>query len=292
MQKNLEETKLEDGSQTKFWTYQTGENPEASFVLLFPAMGTPASYYEPLIDALLSKGINVITTDLRGIGLSSVRPGRDPDFGFKEMIELDMRAIIDKANSLFPDNKKFILGHSLGGQLGGLFMSKYPGQIEGLILIASCSVYYKGWSGLNKLKTIFGTQFFGLIATMLGYFPGHKLGFGGKGAKGVMQDWTRTARSGKYIINHSDHDFEASLKQLTIPILAISFSGDEFCPKKAVKNLIEKFNPASKVEHHHLTKSSVDGKIFNHYNWIKNNKDVVELISIWLQSEPHPIEDE
>ncbi|HXH19431.1 MAG TPA: alpha/beta fold hydrolase [Chitinophagales bacterium] len=284
MKEILTEVALSDGSANKFTIFAHQENTSAPVFVLFPAMGTPASYYNVFAQELARQGVIVITADLRGIGHSSVRPKRGSDFGFREMIELDYKGILDKIHSLYPDNKKFIIGHSLGGILGSLYSSRFPGTIDGLILVAAVNIHYKGWSGASKWGLLVSTQFFRILASVAGYFPGDIVGFGGRGARTVIKDWSYTAQTGRYRVSNSRHDYEQKLKDVILPILAISFSADTYAPKRAVEKLLSKFHPASKIKHIHLTHISGSHKKYSHYNWVKNNAEVISIIRAWAES--------
>ncbi len=282
MTPQLVDVPLPDGSATKISVFQN-ENAGNDLVILFPAMGVAASYYEVFAKELANKNIITITADLRGLGHSSIRPSSKSDFGFHEMLELEYREIIKKANALFPRSRKFIMGHSLGGILGSLYIGKYPADVNGLILTAACNIYYDGWSGFDKWKTLVATQAFAKIAGALGYFPGHRLGFGGKGAARVIKDWSYTARTGNYKVIGNDFDFESNLQKVMKPILAISFAKDELAPKKAVENLVGKFNLSTPITRHHLATINGSGKPYSHYNWVKNSSEVIALIDTWME---------
>lgn len=279
MNPRLIDIPLSDGSSNKITVFQNGESKDV--IILFPAMGVAASYYEPFAKALAEKGIIAITADLRGLGNSSIRPSSKSNFGFHEILELDYKGMITKAKELFPGSRVFIMGHSLGGILGSLYISKYPNDVSGLILTASCNIYYDGWSGLNKWKTRIATQVFAKVAGVLGYFPGHRLGFGGKGAARVIQDWAYTARTANYKVLSDDFDFEAALAVTKKPLIAISFDKDDLAPRKAVDRLAGKFK-AGTLTRHHLDKINGNGKFYSHFNWVKNADELSGLIKTWL----------
>ena len=74
---------------------------------------------------------------------------------------------------------------------------------------------------MEMLKTLFVTQFFGIIARLLGWFPGEKIGFGGNQPKNVMIDWSRNARTGVYQLINQRIDYEAASKNVTSLFLGI-----------------------------------------------------------------------
>ena len=129
-----------------------------------PAMGVRAAFYEPLALNLGENGINAVTADLRGLGASSVRVGRGTDFGYHDMLALDWPAVVDAVRSRFPRSRIFLLGHSLGGQLNALYASVHPQTVDGLILVASCSVFYRGWPFPGNYGIWLGTQSAMLLA--------------------------------------------------------------------------------------------------------------------------------
>jgi predicted alpha/beta hydrolase len=270
---------LQDGSSTEIELFDSGLQSDGPVILIFPAMGMKASYYAGFAEALSLSGYAAITADLKGIGRSSVRPGKEVNFGYKEMIETDLGGVVHWARNRFADRNIILLGHSLGGQLASLYAAKYPANIDALILIACCSVYYKGWGGLAQYRILMGTQFIGALSTAVGYFPGKRVGFGGTNAKGVMQDWSRQSRTGKYVLNNEVFDYETALKSLNLPILSISFEGDNFSPLSAVNHLLSKFSDSAEIKNVYLGKSDPLNQQFNHFNWPKKPDHIVRLIS-------------
>ncbi|MFK8009944.1 MAG: alpha/beta fold hydrolase [Saprospiraceae bacterium] len=272
----------QDGSTSKITHFPSSLDQSKSVIIIFPAMGVRGSYYEILGKQISEAGFEVIISDLRGIGNSSIRPNKKVDFGYYEMIELDYKNILEKVKTIFPNKKIFALGHSLGGQLASLFSAKNPNSFDGLILIACCSVYFKGW-GMKQYPTLLMTQFFYFVNVLLGYFPGKKMGFGGTEAKTVMSDWNSQARTGKYVLKNDDFNFEVALGKMTIPILVISFQADTFAPRKAVEHLIGKFGTNAKKEYIYLKNDDLRNKNFGHFNWAKKPQEIVSLIGEWIR---------
>ncbi|MFK7771709.1 MAG: alpha/beta fold hydrolase [Saprospiraceae bacterium] len=271
----------QDGSTSKITHFSSKSNDSNEVIIIFPAMGVRGSYYEILGKEISEEGFDAITTDLRGIGNSSLRPSKKNDFGYHEMLELDYKNILEKVKTIFPNKKVIALGHSLGGQLASLFSAKNSNSFDGLILIACCSVYYKGW-GSKQLPTLFMTQFFYFVSVLLGYFPGKKMGFGGTEAKTVMRDWSSQSRTGKYIFKNNDFNFEEALEKVTIPILAISFQADTFAPQKAVEHLMGKFGERANKEYVYLKNNDLRNENFSHFNWVKKPKEIVRIIEKWI----------
>lgn len=266
-----------DGAETDATIFASAD-ARAPVVLVWPAMGVSARFYQPLAETLANSGLNAATVDLRGIGASNRRASRETDFGYAEMVEKDWPAAVAAVRARFPQSPLWLLGHSLGGQLSALYLAQNPDAAQGLLLVASGSVYYKGWKGMARWGTLLFTQFAAGLATLLGYFPGKRIGFGGLEARTVMRDWARVARSGDYRPSRAAFDYEAALRRLQRPILGISLSGDTFASKQAMANLLAKM-PSAEPEHRALSAQDVGGLRLDHFNWVKNPGTVVPLLT-------------
>ena len=257
---------------------------DAPLVLVFPALGVRASYYKDLIQTIASQGMHASVVDWRGNGASSIRPSRKIDFGYANLIQ-DMKEIIDTLSSQFPNSKKILLGHSMGGQLGCLVSAKYPKLLDGVVLTACCSVYYKGWKGFAGTRIYYFTHLINLISGTLGYYPGNKLGFGGREARTLMKDWGINGRTGNYILANDDFNYESALSKTQIPVLAINIKGDPLAPVAATKNLCNKFSDTSPIQYEVVSKEDTDNKSINHFTWAKQSKYIIGLIKNWMSKD-------
>jgi len=190
---------------------------------------------------------------------------------------------VNATAQLFPNKDIYLLGHSLGGQFAALFLSQNPDSAKGLILPASCTVYYKGWPSPGNLGLLFFTQISYLISIILGYFPGKKLGFGGLEARGVMRDWAINARSGQYKLGDTEINYEKDLSNINCPLLTINFEDDQFAPPKATNNLVAKFGEVERTQAF-INAEQLKVKSADHFSWIKSPNKVVSEIQEWLMS--------
>jgi predicted alpha/beta hydrolase len=166
-------------------------------------------------------------------------------------------------------------------------VSANPNSIQGLILIASCSVWYRGWDFPSNVGIIVMTQFIRAIAETMGYFPGKRFGFGGTESRKLIRDWSGQSLSGIYDPSGSEVDYEALLREVRVPILAISFATDRFAPYRAVQNLYRKMS-RSPVTHWHYKADDLDlnQNQLNHFLWVKNSAPIVSKISEWIPRTP------
>lgn len=270
-----------DGSQNQIQVFAAAD-PSAPLVFISPAMGVRASYYAPLAQAFAEQGIHACTLDYRGTGNSSVRASRKVDFGY-EVLVMDLKEAVGQLRKEFPDNRFILLGHSLGGQIGALAMSRFPDLFDGLALIAACMVYYKGWEGKGTGRIQFAVRFFPFLAKVWGYFPGKKVGFGGREARTVMKDWGLNGTQGIYRPKGSTFDYEEALRQFAAPVLALSLAGDSFAPQKAVANLVAKVDNSPNHQHLHITADQAGLKKLTHFNWVKHPNFFVKQVKAWAE---------
>ena len=268
-----------DGVTSRIKVFADDFSPVSPVLICMPAMGVPAKFYDPLAVPVVKEGWRLVTADLRGNGLSSVRASREVSFGYHEMVTFDWPAVVEKVKALFPGAPVYLLGHSLGGQLSALYLAANPEACTGLILVATPSVYYKGWDFPLNLGILAGTQLACAIARILGYFPGKRIGFGGTEARGVIRDWAHTGRTGRYELAGSAVDFERLLGELELPVLSICFAVDLLAPERAVANLCAKMKRC-RITHHLLGDENL-----GHLQWVKNPQPVIEQIKQWLENE-------
>jgi predicted alpha/beta hydrolase len=268
-----------DGAASKITVYTADHAAEAPVLVCMPAMGTAARFYEPLAGPIVREGWRFVTADLRGVGLSAVRVKRGVGFGYREMVGSDWPAVVQKTQSLFPCAPLYLLGHSLGGQLSALYLAENPGAVAGLVLVAAPSVHWRGWDAPLNAGVLAGTQAARAVAELLGYFPGRKLGFGGTEARGVIRDWARQARTGRYEPRGAPIDYEQLLAELDAPVLAFSFEDDFLSPPRAVGNLLAKMRRAR------VTHVTLAGDGLDHFRWVRNPDALVEKIREWLPSD-------
>lgn len=262
-------------------TLYPSETRHAPLLLVGPAMGTPARVYAPLAEAFAGQGVNAAVIELRGIGSSSLRAGRGVDYGYRDLVEKDWTAALAALRTRFADAPIFLLGHSLGGQVSVLHAAMSPADVAGAVIVACGSVHYRSWKGAKALGILAFTQFAGALGSMLGYFPGKRIGFGGTEAKTLMRDWARFARTGRVDMSGDGADYETALSQLQRPVLGLSFEHDDFAPHRSQANLLDKLKQA-RVTHLALS-ARESGARLDHYNWIKQNAVVVSRIVQWIK---------
>lgn len=269
-----------DGVHSRMSLFRGHKKGSTTVMVIFPAMGVKGSYYRNAALHFAAHGIHVFTVDHRGHGTSSVVPQRKCSFGYKQQIEMEYVSMLEEVKRIFPQHKLIIVGHSLGGQMGTMFISRYSHLADGIIINASCSPFYKGWGWAAGKGLWLFAWLIRLLTFLLGYYPGNRTGFGGREAAGVMYDWCQTVFTNRFSAQGSDFDYNEAMSKLCKPVLGITYEGDSSAPPKAIRYLTDKLSSAT-VELHHVI-PPVGGRKYNHYSWVKTPGICDAVIYSWL----------
>ncbi len=141
-------------------------------VIVGPATAVPQTFYIKFCLYLAEQGFDVLSFDFRSVGQSKNRSIRDyKDIGFSDWAEQDYPAVIHYMHAKFPNQRLYIVGHSVGGWMPGTTSASH--RIDGILGVAALSAYwplmarpyrYGHWLTWNALVP--------LTTSLLGYWPG------------------------------------------------------------------------------------------------------------------------
>ena len=269
---------LPDGTVTPIRLFP-GPNDDAPVVVMLPGLGVPAGFYDPVAQALVDAGFNAAIGELRGQGDSKPRPSASSAFGYQELVSIDCPATFEVVRERFPASTPFLMGHSMGGQIGVMYASRIRGRLGGLILVASGSPYHRGFPGIRAPGLYLGSSAMSVTANIAGFWPGDRVNVGGFGrqSKVLITDWARFARTGRMEPIGADIDYEERIARLTLPVLSITIEGDDLAPRRSAKNLVDKLSGAQ------VTMTHIDEPL-GHNGWIRNPTAVSERVVAWLRA--------
>ena len=250
---------------------------ERAVLLWVPALGVAARHYEPLALALAAHGVAVAVHEWRGIGSSNRRASRRSDWGYRELLTDDLPTSLRALRDAVPSVPLYVGGHSLGGQLATVLASTTTLPLAGLALVGSGSPYwrnFKPWVGLALIAAP-------LLANLLGWLPGRRIGFGGNEARGVIGDWSRSGRTGRYAGRGIDVDLEAALRAQRAPVLALRLRDDWFGPEASLAFLLGKMPEATRRSEV-LGPDDLAGAPADHFAWMKVPAEVARRLAQWM----------
>lgn len=225
--------------------------------------GIPQQVYSNLATYLTQYGYVTVTYDYRGIGDSKPKSLK----GFEAKIEdwgtLDMTSIFDWIINEFPNEKKIIIGHSMGGQLVGL-MDNYE-KIDQLILIASSTGYWKDMSNPYKwLMPPLWFLFIPLTTFVFGYANAKKIRQGENLPKGVAMQWRNWCINANYFDDHfQKSNTSLFFDKLKIPLKSIQIADDPLA-NEITANKILKYYKIAKIEIEKISPEQLGVKKIGH----------------------------
>jgi predicted alpha/beta hydrolase len=261
------------------------DDPAAPVVLILPAMILKAKFYLPLVKALHAAGLSVTTVDLRAQGESTPSLAEAPNFGYRELVEVDLPAVAGAVSRRFPQAPLHLLGHSLGGQVALLFTAAHPGQVAGITVIGTGTVYWKAFGPRRWFEALWKIQWIGLVAAAQGRWPGGVL-IPGAMAGRVMTDWARHSRTSRYRPHGSTRDYDRLLRELEVRVLAISLDQDILAPKSNVDFLCGRVQAADVTRWHVEEGSGIAHR--DHFEWVKDSAMLGPVIAAWIADGRRP----
>ncbi|MGQ4584052.1 alpha/beta fold hydrolase [Lysobacter sp. F60174L2] len=271
----------DDGHQHRLRACVPAE-PSAALLWL-PALGVAARHYQPFAESLAERGIAVFVHEWRGHGSSSLRAGRQQDWGYRELLELDLPASEDGMRRALgdicaADLPRIIGGHSLGGQLASCRLAIAPGFATRLWLVASGAPYWRAFPRPTRYGLPLAYRFLPWLADRCGALPGHRIGFGGTEARGLIRDWARTALSGRYAGAGIEVDLETSLDKVDVDIRSVVFAHDWLAPESSLRFLLGKMPRAASTTTVRIDTESL-GTVADHFAWMKHPGPVASALA-------------
>jgi predicted alpha/beta hydrolase len=248
-------------------------------------MGIPAKHYLPLAQAFAMLGVGVVLHEWRGIGSSDRRAGRRSNWGYRELLEADLPAGVMETRSRWPQATLWLGGHSLGGQLACLYASMHRQEIAGIALVASGAPYWRNFSCAPLILAAYGLAI--PLSMLMGYLPGRRIGFGGNEARGVIADWSRSGRNGRYAARGMGVDLEQSLAAVQQPILALRLRDDWLAPASSLAWLLDKM-PRSPKRIDVIAPDALTGRAADHFSWMKAPAGIAAPLTAWMTADRDP----
>lgn len=243
-------------------------------LVFVPALGAPARVYARFAEALVARGFGVLVVEHRGVGRSAMRAARGEDWGYADLVDIEVASAMATARETWPDRPLWLGGHSLGGHLALMHQARHPHAVaDAMLLIASGAPYWRSFPGAMAWVT----RGFGRVVRAacqgFGYFPGHRLGFGGRQPASLMLDWATFLETGRPMARGwADHTWRDALSTLRRPTLAMHIPGDRYAPRAAIEHLLN-------LTAVNVSVGSVQYKHSpGHFGWLKEPEPVVDQI--------------
>jgi predicted alpha/beta hydrolase len=252
--------------------------PDVPRLRLFwlPAMGIAAKHYLPFAQGLAARGVAVFIHDWRGNGSSNLRPARNCDWGYRDLLVEDLPASEAAMARHLDDLPRIVGGHSLGGQLACCRLAMAPDSASRLWLVASGSPYWPTFPMRHRWWLPMAYRFLPWFADRRGFLPGRSIGFGGNESRGLIRDWARSGLSGRYAAHGLDIDLESAMSNVSVDAHAVVLNEDWLAPASSAKYLLSKL-PGSRHRIDSLDAQAL-GTHAGHFEWMKQPGAVITTL--------------
>ena len=150
----------DDGIQLFGQYWKPDDEKIKAVICLVHGFGEHSSRYVHVADFFTKNNYALLAFDLRGHGKSKGPRGHASSY---DALLNDVDVLLAKADTLFPNCKKILYGHSMGGGIVANFILRRKSTIEGAIL---SSPFFKTAFEPPKIKIMAGKFFENLLPTL------------------------------------------------------------------------------------------------------------------------------
>lgn len=278
---------LPGGVSAPVWT--GGQHDGAPVILVLPAMGVGASYYTPLAHALDDAGLTAVVADFPGQGASSptheqtVQTKERHGRGYDYLARTYLPALVEAVRGAYPDRPLVALGHSLGGQVLTMALRAGTVEVDAAAFVAAGTVHWRRFGVKGPAIVALAGTVRATIRT-LGWWPGHRMGFGGTQPASIMRCWSHLALTGRF-----PGETKATVPSVRagLPVLAVHVQGDEtYAPTGAIDGLMDAL-PGAVVTRWRL--EAPEGQPApGHLRWARRPLGLPEYLAAWASEVTSP----
>jgi predicted alpha/beta hydrolase len=235
------------------------------FIVLAGATAVPRGFYRRFAEYAQSRGINVITTDYRGIGDSRQGSLKGFVMEYADWSKHDLAASVRWASER---GRVWIVGHSLGGHAIGQLPDP---NIVNAAYVCGAGAGWHGWMPQpERMKVWFLWNVLGPVATrLLGYMPMSKFGIGEDLPMGVYRDWKRWCGFPHYFFDDpAANEITSKFANVRLPIAANVSTDDLWAPPKSRDAFFNGYTGTT-VEAIDISPTQLDVKAIGHMGYFR-----------------------
>ena len=294
MNKQNIELNSSDDHALSLTVYTPRESIKGVLVLGHAMMTNSRSMDKPkgkgLASYLAEQGYLCYALDARGRGGSGAKAIDGNDWSYDDLVLKDLPAVIGVVKSRHPDNKLFVLGHSLFGHgCLGMLGAKPETPVDGVVCIAGniwlpqLEKHY-----LKKLQKSIQLQIMDKLTRIFKRMPAKKIKFGNEDeaytySLGFLRWW----KNNTWSTLDGEWDYLEGLSNVAQPVLAISGSGDNLMCTPECSRRFMAYLGKSELTHYEAGKRA-SGLDYDpgHMDLVTNikSKPVWGYIVTWLDS--------
>ncbi len=235
------------------------------FIVIGSATAVPRGFYRRFAEFAQARGIDVVTTDYRGIGESKTGSLKGFEMDYADWSKYDLAAAVNYAAER---GKVWLVGHSLGGHAIGQLPR--PNVLQAAYLCGSGAGWH-GWMPRPERYRVWAMwNLIGPIATRVyGYHPMSKFGLGEDLPMGVYRDWKKWCAHPHYFFDDPEAKaITEKFSEVRIPLAAAVGTDDLWAPPASRDAFFKGYRNAF-VEAIDLTPASLGVKQIGHMGYFR-----------------------
>ena len=228
--------------------------PHPRYVALVNAgAGITSRYYDRFAAYLAANGVPTLVYDYRGIGRSRPQTLRGFSASVEDWGSKDCAAALSWLHNQFPEAKRIVVGHSIGGFVTGFVTN--GALIDKMLLVGAHTGYWRDYApAARPLMLLLWHALMPAITGLFGYFPGKRLRLLEDLPKGVALEWANRLKPEfwwnlKRVDGKPDtariEGLVGRFAAIHSAILAVRFTDDPFATDQATRRILSLFANAS-----------------------------------------------
>lgn len=245
--------------------FESVEKNAKGVCIIACATGVAQYLYDDFAHWLTQKGYQVITFDYDGIGLSVDGHVKNSKSDKMSWANHDCPTVLNYVTANFPGLERIWIGHSVGGHLPGMMADTQ--LIDRIITVGAGTGtwWYNAWP-TRRIAWFLWYFIVPITVSLLGYFPGNKLGIMCDMPKGVIMQWRHWCLHREYSIGAEGDWLRERYARVTAPITSIVFTDDEMMSPKNTA-LLHQFYTGTDHKRIVVKPTDVGVKRIGHIGW-------------------------
>lgn len=229
------------------------------------ATGVAQYLYDDFAVWLTTQGYQAVTFDCDGMGLSVDGHAKNSKSDEMSWANHDCPAVLNYVATSFPGLERIWIGHSIGGHLPGMMPDS--SLIDRIITVGAGTGtwWYNSWP-TRRIAWFLWYVIVPISVSLLGYFPGSKLGIMCDMPKGVIMQWRRWCLHRDYSVGVEGDWLRQRYASVKSPITSILFTDDEMMSVKNVDHL-HAFYTGSEQKRVVVKPSDIGMRRIGHIGW-------------------------
>jgi predicted alpha/beta hydrolase len=235
------------------------------FIVLAGATAVPRGFYKRFAEFAQKHGVNVITTDYRGIGDSKRGSLKGFEMDYADWSQYDLAASVRWASER---GRVWLVGHSLGGHAIGQLPDP---SLVNAAYVCGVGAGWHGWMPQpERMKVWIMWNVLGPVITrVLGYMPMSKLGIGEDLPMGVYRDWKHWCSFPRYLFDDpAARAIAEKFAHVRLPIAANVSTDDLWAPPKSRDAFFSGYT-GTKVEAIDISPAQLGVKTIGHMGYFR-----------------------